>query len=63
MLDMGLLWCSGAQEVEQGGVDLIGVCPGDGVRAALDPTRCMSLISRAAAGGSCPAADLVRAVG
>src|SRR5450755_3356205 len=27
---------SGAQEVEQGGVDLAGVCPGDGVRGAVD---------------------------
>src|SRR6266567_2468325 len=27
---------SGAQDVEQGGVDLVGVRPGDSVRAALD---------------------------
>src|SRR5580658_10775237 len=36
-LDISFSWCAlAADEVEQGGVDLGGVGPGDGVRAARD---------------------------
>src|SRR5580693_1188376 len=51
---------SAAQEAEQGGVDLVGVGPGDGVRAALDHDEVRVLDqARQAAGGLVQGQDLV----